>query len=156
MTGAGLSPPPLILSLSLVAFPQHSWVNSNEACSGLDVSVPEFLRPKIARVKSTGAKRVMATRAESTQPQGYHQQQHYNTMPNLDSRAEIASAPAPRKKPPLEPLRALKPTPSSSEPFNLADLGPNSDPSNYTSMMVFPLKPSGGDTDSDDGKGRRC
>ena len=65
---------------------------------------------------------------------------HYNTMPSdlskTNSKKEHPnSAPSIRK--PLEPLKALKPVPSN-EPF-LSDLGPDSDPNNFTSMMIFPI-----------------
>ena len=55
--------------------------------------MPEFLRPKIARVKSSRTntpkkkEAMLATRAESVP------QRHYNTMPNLETqlRSEVSS-----------------------------------------------------------------
>ena len=124
---------------------------------GIDVSVPEFLRPKMARVKSTkktsrpplnldghslnhvNSSHAMVPKTERSPPM------HYNTMPSDLSKSHSKqnskqtehpnSAPGMRK--PLEPLKALKPVPSN-EPF-LSDLGPDSDPNNFTSMMIFPM-----------------
>jgi hypothetical protein len=123
------------------------------AFSGIDVSVPEFLRPKMARVKSTkktsrppinldgrslhnnSSRYPMVPKTERGLPT------HFNTMPNSDlsktnSKVEHPSS-APSIRKPLEPLKALKPVPSN-EPF-LSDLGPDSDPNNFSSMMIFPI-----------------
>ena len=115
------------------------------------MSVPEFLRPKMARVKSTkktsrppinldghslhnNSSYTMVSKTERGPPA------HYNTMPSdlskTNSKKEHPSS-APSIRKPLEPLKALKPVPSS-EPF-LSDLGPDSDPNNFTSMMIFPI-----------------
>ena len=116
------------------------------------MSVPEFLRPKMARVKSTkktsrppinldghslhnnSSSYTMVPKTERGPPT------HYNTMPadlsKTNSKKEHPSS-APSIRKPLEPLKALKPVPSN-EPF-LSDLGPDSDPNNFTSMMIFPI-----------------
>ena len=57
---------------------------------GLDVSVPELFRPRLARVKSTKTSRSQSREAMATSRAESVPQYHYNTMPNM-KRAEVSS-----------------------------------------------------------------